>query len=333
VTVPAAMSAPSYRYEDRKPAKASFLEDVLAGLSSSPKTLPPKYFYDERGSRLFERICELPEYYPTRTELAMLKACGSEIAARVGPDAAIVEYGSGSGRKTLILVEAVHPLAYIAVDIADEQLRCAVGTLAAAFPDVRMVALCADYTQRLDLPSLHGSAVKKRLVFFPGSTIGNFSIAEALDFLVNAREVAGRGGAMLVGVDLKKDVSVLHAAYNDAQGVTAAFNLNVLRRINEELGGKFDLETFEHRAFYNGAASRIEMHLVSTRAQTVMIGSHAIQFAAGETIHTENSHKYCVEEFRSLAREAGFHPEHCWVDSERLFSIHYLTVPSAASGV
>jgi dimethylhistidine N-methyltransferase len=324
------MSATSYRYEDRKPAKASFLEDVLAGLSSSPRTLPPKYFYDEHGSRLFDRICELPEYYPTRTELAMLEASGSEIAARVGCDAVIVEYGSGSGRKTAVLVETVRPLAYVAIDISDQQLRRAVSALAAAFPHVRMIALCADYTHRLDLPSFEGSAVGKRLVFFPGSTIGNFSIAEALEFLANARAVAGPGGAMLVGVDLKKDVTVLHAAYNDAQGVTAEFNLNVLRRINEELSGDFDLQAFEHRAFYNAAQGRIEMHLVSVRSQTVTIGSHTFAFAPGETIHTENSHKYSVEEFQSLARQAGFDAEHCWVDPDRLFSIHYLTVPGAA---
>ena len=323
------MSAPSYHYEDRKPAKASFLEDVLAGLSSSPKTLPPKYFYDERGSRLFDRICELPEYYPTRTELGMLEASASEIAARVGPDAAIVEYGSGSGTKTAVLVEAVRPFAYVAIDIADEQLRRAVSGLAAAFPHVRMFAVCADYTQQLDLPSLDGSTVRKRLVFFPGSTIGNFSIAEALAFLKNARAVAGHEGAMLVGVDLKKDARVLHAAYNDAQGVTAAFNLNVLRRINEELDGDFDLQAFEHRAFYNAAAGRIEMHLVSARKQAVSIGSHTFAFEAGETIHTENSHRYSVEEFQSLAREAGFDAEHCWIDPDRLFSIHYLTVPGA----
>jgi dimethylhistidine N-methyltransferase len=324
------MPAPSYRYEDRKPAKASFLEDVLAGLSSSPKTLPPKYFYDERGSHLFDAICELPEYYPTRTELAMLKACGTEIASRVGPDAAVVEYGSGSGTKTAVLVEQLRPLAYVAIDIADEQLRSAVSALAVAFPNVRMSALCADYTKRLDLPALD-NAVKKRLVFFPGSTIGNFTVPEALAFLVNARSVAGAGGAMLVGVDLKKDAAVLHAAYNDAQGVTAAFNLNVLRRINEELGADFDLQAFEHRAFYNAADGRIEMHVVSTREQTVRIGAQTFGFAAGETIHTENSFKYSVAEFQTLAREAGFEPEHCWVDAERLFSIHYLTVPSDAS--
>jgi dimethylhistidine N-methyltransferase len=325
------MSAPQYHYEDRKPATASFLEDVLTGLSGSPKTLPPKYFYDERGSKLFDEICELPEYYPTRTELAMLKASGPEIAARVGPDAAIVEYGSGSGRKTAVLVEAVRPLSYVAIDISEEQLRLAVAELAAAFPHVRMIALCADYTKPLDLP-LDRINARKRLVFFPGSTIGNFSVPEALAFLRNARTVAGPGGAMLVGVDLKKDVSLLHAAYNDARGVTAAFNLNVLRRMNEELGADFDLDGFEHRAFYNASEGRIEMHLVSGRRQRVRIGPSTFLFEAGETIHTENSCKYTVEEFQSLAREAGFDAEHCWIDPDGLFSLHYLTVPTAASG-
>jgi len=324
------MSAQSYHYEDQKPARASFLEDVLEGLSHPRKALPPKYFYDERGSRLFDEICRLPEYYPTRTELAMLSTFGDDIAARVHARAAVIEYGSGSGQKTAVLVGAVEPLAYVAIDIAEAPLRLAVGALAAAFPQVRMIAVCADYTRPLALGALDAADARKRLVFFPGSTIGNFIIPEALSFLENARRVAGPGGAMLVGVDIKKDPARLHAAYNDAQGVTAEFNLNVLRRINEELGGDFDLRSFEHRAFYNAPESRIEMHLVSTRRQTVAVDGRRFAFEAGESIHTENSYKYSVEEFQTLAMKAGFHPQHCWVDPERLFSVHYLTVPSVS---
>jgi dimethylhistidine N-methyltransferase len=316
-----------YEYHDLEPAAASFLDDVVAGLSAPRKTLPPKYFYDARGSQLFDAICELPEYYPTRTELAMLEAYAPEIAQRIGPRCAIVEYGSGSGRKTAILIRAARPLAYVAIDISGEQLRAAVSGLAAAFPDVRMAAVCADYTQKLPLQKLDALDAARRVVYFPGSTIGNFTVPEALAFLVNARQVAGARGSMLVGVDLKKAPALLHAAYNDTQGVTAAFNLNVLHRINRELKGGFDLEAFEHRAHYDARAGRIEMHLVSTRDQEVAIGERRFAFAAGETIHTENSYKYSVEEFQALAREAGFEPVHCWVDDEHLFSIHYLTVP------
>ena len=316
-----------YEYHDFEPAVASFLDDVVAGLSAPRKALPPKYFYDAQGSRLFDAICELPEYYPTRTELGMLEACASQIAERIGPKAAIVEYGSGSGRKTAILIRAVQPLAYVAIDISGEQLRTAVSGLASAFPEVRMIAMCADYTRKLPLRELDALDARRRVVYFPGSTIGNFTVPEALAFLRNVREVAGARGSMLVGVDLKKDPALLHAAYNDAQGVTAAFNLNLLHRINRELQGIFDLDAFEHRAHYDAQAGRIEMHLVSTRDQQVTVAGRRFAFAAGETIHTENSYKYSVDEFQALAREAGFEPMHCWVDDEGLFSIHSLTVP------
>lgn len=319
-------SGARYAYVDLKPASGSFLSDVIAGLSSPRKALDPKYFYDARGSALFEAICELPEYYPTRTELEMLSAAAPDMAARIGARNAVVEYGSGSGRKTPTLLHALQPLAYVAIDISGEQLRSAVAQLAAELPNVRMFAVCADYTQAVPLPQLDETGAQRRIVFFPGSTIGNFTVPEARDFLVNARQVAGSAGAMLVGVDLKKDARVLHAAYNDAQGVTAAFNLNVLRRINRELGADFDLERFQHRAHYDEKAGRIEMHLVSMRAQQVHVDGRTFQFNEGETIHTENSYKYSVEEFQSLARGAGFNPEHCWVDPRAFFSIHYLTV-------
>lgn len=315
----------SFEYHDLKPAAASFLEDVTAGLSARQKALPPKYFYDDRGSALFEAICNVPEYYPTRTELAILETHASEIAARIGASASIVEYGIGSGRKTAVLLRAVKPVAYVAIDISGEQLQASVAALATGFPDVRMIALCADYTRPLPLARIDNMAAP-RVVYFPGSTIGNFTVPEALAFLRNARAVAGEQGAMLVGVDLKKDVALLHAAYNDAAGITASFNLNVLERINRELSGNIDIELFSHRAHYDEAAGRIEMHLVSSRDQIVTISGRPFEFRRGESIHTESSYKYSVAGFQALAREAGFNAQHYWVDECQLFSIHYLEV-------
>ena len=315
-----------YEYHDLKPTTGSFLQDVLAGLAGPRKTLPPKYFYDERGSQLFEAICELPEYYLTRAELAIMHSKGPAIAARIAPGAAVVEYGSGAGRKTALLLASLRALTYVAVDISPEQLRASVERLAASFPGVRMVALCADYTRTLDLSRLE-PLPPRRTVYFPGSTIGNFTTDEALTFLRVATRVAGPGGAMLVGVDLKKDTALLHAAYNDAQGVTAAFNLNVLARINRELQGNFDLSAYEHRAHYDPVHGRVEMHLVSRRDQRVAIAGRQFAFAAGESIHTESSYKYSVEEFQTLAREAGFRIGDCWVDRDGFFSVHFLTVP------
>jgi dimethylhistidine N-methyltransferase len=316
-----------YDYRDLKPAVGSFLDEVLAGLSAPRKWLFPKYFYDEHGSRLFDAICDLPEYYPTRTELGMLETYAPELRERVGTGSAIIEYGSGSGRKTELVLRAVEPHAYVAIDISGEQLRQAVSGLAARFPEVRMVAVCADYTRALALETIEVLAGRRRIGFFPGSTIGNFPGPEALAFLRSACESAGPGGAMIVGVDLVKDPSILHAAYNDAAGVTAAFNLNVLERINRELGADFELDAFRHRAHYAAEEGRVEMHLVSRRAQKVSIAGRTFHFAAGETIHTESSYKYSIEGFQSLAAEAGFEPQHCWIDGECLFSIHYLAVP------
>jgi dimethylhistidine N-methyltransferase len=317
-----------FEFRDLKPGTGSFLNDVVTGLAAARKTLPPKYFYDERGAQLFDAICELPEYYPTRTELAMLESAAPDIAHRIGAGSAIVEYGSGAGRKTRLLVRALQPHVYVAVDISGEQLREAGATLSREFPGVRVIAVCADYTRALPLADTAMDDVSRRVVFFPGSTVGNFDPADALAFLRNALEVAGPGGAMIVGVDLKKDRAILHAAYNDAQGVTAAFNLNVLVRINSELGGDFDLDRFEHRAVYNEGEGRIEMHLVSRGAQRVQVGPHTFDFGDGETIHTENSYKYSIDEFQALAARAGFEAAHCWLDPQRLFSIHYLTVPA-----
>ena len=312
---------------DLKPDSGSFLRDVLEGLSLPSKALSPKYFYDEHGSALFEAICELPEYYPTRTEMAIMRAHVGEMAQRVGPDCLLIEYGSGSGRKTRVLIAALAPVSYMPIDIAREQLTRAAAELGREFPELQILAVCADYSRPLALPAVEGTPARRCVVYFPGSTIGNLALAEARQFLRDACTMVGPGGAMLVGVDLKKDEALLNAAYNDAQGVTAAFNLNLLTRINRELGADFDPGAFHHRAFYNAALSRIEMHLVSGKRQSVTIAGHRFEFAAGETIHTENSCKYSVDEFQALARSAGFVPEHCWPDPAQLFAVHYLAVP------
>ncbi len=319
---------PRVSFHDLKPDAGSFLQEVIAGLPRPQKAINPKYFYDERGSALFEAICALPEYYPTRTEIDMMRDHGSEMAQCLGPGCTIIEYGSGSGRKTRMLIESARPAAYLAIDIAEAQLKAAAAVLADAFPDVIIAAVCADYTRPFALPPLASGTASRRVIFFPGSTIGNFTVDEARDFLRLARAQAGAGGAMLVGVDLKKDAATLDAAYNDARGVTAEFNLNLLARINRELDGDFDVSAFRHHAFYNADLGRIEMHLVSTREQKAAVGGRVFRFRAGETIHTENSYKYSITEFQALVRDSGFAPERCWVDPASLFSVHYLPVPA-----
>ncbi len=309
---------------DLHPAAGSFLDEVLEGLARTPKSLSPKYFYDERGSALFEAICDLPEYYPTRTELALMREHAMSMAAVLAPRCLLIEFGSGASVKTEVLMAALDPAAYVAVDISAAALRAASSRLAGAFPRTPLLAVCADYMQALDIPGLASYDGARRVVYFPGSTIGNLTPSEARDFLADARRLAGAGGAMLVGVDLKKDAAVLHAAYNDAQGVTAAFNLNLLQRMNRELGADFDIAQFRHVAFYDAAAGRIEMHLESVCAQTVTVGGRRFGFAAGERLHTENSCKYSVEEFRRLAADAGFSPRQVWVDPRHYFAVHLL---------
>ncbi|MBS0336656.1 MAG: L-histidine N(alpha)-methyltransferase [Proteobacteria bacterium] len=300
----------------------SFLEDVIAGLSRPRKSLPPKYFYDARGSALFEAICTLPEYYPTRAELALTAAHAESIARFAGDGCQLIEYGSGASTKTRLLIGRLRPAAYVPVDISESALRGAAARLAAEFPWLHIRAVTGDFGRPLAIPAFGGEG--RKVVYFPGSTIGNFSREEALAFLHMTRGQVGPGGAMLVGVDLKKDPNVLHAAYNDAQGVTAQFNLNLLARINAELGGDFAAERFAHYAFYNVRQGRIEMHLASLARQAVNVGRHRFSFAAGETIHTENSCKYSVEEFQALAAQAGFRGEQVWLDAEGLFSLHGL---------
>lgn len=311
-------------FNDLAAVASRFREDVIEGLGLAQKALVPKYFYDEVGSALFEAICALPEYYPTRVELAMMEAHAPAMADHLGPRCALVEFGSGASRKSRLLIAAAQPSVYVPIDIARETLRSAAEGLNRSFPQLPIVAVCADYSAPFDLPPLEPYGVRRRVMYFPGSTIGNFDPAEAIAFLQRLARLAGPGGGLLIGVDLRKDAAVLNAAYDDPQGVTAAFNLNLLARINRELGADFDLRAFRHRAFYSEARGRIEMHLESCRDQTVRIGDISFAFRRGETIHTENSYKFAVPEFQALATCGGFRPRECWVDDAGLFSIHYM---------
>ena len=302
-----------------------FREDVIAGLSLPQKTLSPKYFYDAEGSRLFERICRLREYYPTRSELALMRRHLADIARFAGRGVQLIEYGSGASTKTRQLLRALRPAAYVPVDISAAALQSATRRIAREFPWLDVHGVVGDFMQPLRVPALRARSRQRRVVYFPGSTIGNLTHEEAHAFLRMTRSQVGAHGAMLVGVDLKKDANRLHAAYNDAQGVTAAFNLNLLARINRELGGDFDLRRFAHYAFYNASLGRIEMHLVSLAAQRVAIDRHRFRFDVGESVHTENSYKYAVPEFEALARAAGFRAARVWQDGRRDFALFGLT--------
>jgi dimethylhistidine N-methyltransferase len=302
-----------------------FARDLLQALRSSTRSISPKYFYDPEGSRLFEQICELPEYYPTRTELGILQQCAPELAQLAGPRADIVEFGAGSLRKVRLLLQAFEaPARYLPIDISGEHLRDAAALLRREFPALEVQPVVADYTQHLELPGVQGTG--RRIGFFPGSTLGNFTPDEALAFLQRAGAVL-RGGALVLGADLVKDPRVLHAAYNDAAGVTAAFNLNLLARANRELGADFDLDAFAHYAFYNAPLQRIEMHLVSRARQAVTVRGERFVLEEGETLHTENSYKFTIDGLRALAARAGFRPGPVWTDPQRHFSVHWLHAP------
>lgn len=307
---------------------AAFALDLVTALAIRPRSISPKYFYDAQGSELFDRICELPEYYPTRTELAILSRHAGEIADQMGPRAEIVEFGAGSLRKVRLLLDAMdRPARYLPIDISGEHLARSVAVLQRDYHGLDVQPVVADYTQRLLLPAaLPGAG--RRVGFFPGSTIGNFAPPEALHFLQMAAQVL-RGGALLLGADLIKDPAILHAAYNDAQGVTAAFNLNLLARANRELGTRFALEQFAHSAFYNAPQQRIEMHLMSRRRQQVALDGRLFELDEGETLHTENSYKFTIDGLRALALRAGFRPGPVWTDEDRLFSVHWLHAPDA----
>ncbi|HEY9381503.1 MAG TPA: L-histidine N(alpha)-methyltransferase [Burkholderiales bacterium] len=318
--------ADSVRFHDLLGPQTSFLADVLSGLARPQKSIPPKYFYDEAGSHLFEAICELSEYYPTRTEIALMQTRIGDIAARLGSGVQLIEFGSGASTKTRMLIEALRPTNYVPIDISESALHEACERLHLAYPALHINAVCADFTQALNLRAPIIMAGAARVVYFPGSTIGNFTRAAAHDFLRNIAAMLGSEGKLLIGVDLKKDHAVLEAAYDDAQGVTARFNLNLLARMNRELGADFRVEQFRHRAFYDETLGRIEMHLESLVAQTVRIAGQRFDFRRGETIHTEISCKYSVSEFQDMGRAAGFLPLDVWTDAERLFSVHLMSV-------
>ena len=313
-------------FHDHHPEANDFLEVVLCGLTDEPKWIPPKFFYDKRGSELFDRITRLSEYYATRTEIAILGARAAEIAELVGKDSLLIEYGSGSSSKVGILLDALQgDVTYVAIDISRQHLVESCERLAQSCPRLEVIAVCADYSKPFPLPTPKWGAPQNKMVFFPGSTIGNFSPDQAVSFLANTARQIGTGGSLLIGVDLKKDDKLLHAAYNDSAQVTAAFNLNLLERINQELDADFDLSAFRHRAFYNAERGRIEMHIVSLKPQVVSLNGASIHFAASETIHTENSYKFSIDEFQRLAAQSGFEPVKAWTDPQDLFSLHYLT--------
>jgi L-histidine Nalpha-methyltransferase len=313
-------SLPSPRLD---PARADFAEAVLAGFARKPRSLPCRFFYDARGSVLFEEITQLPEYYPTRAETSLLETYGEEIAERMGNARVLVEFGSGSSRKTSLLLSALPSVAvYVPIDVAGESLAEAAEWLSERHDGLAIRPLVADFTKTRTLPIV--ARRPQKLGFFSGSTIGNLTHSEAIGFLANAAHLLGRGASFLIGVDLKKDPAILIPAYNDKRGVTAAFNLNLLARINRELDGDIDVDCFAHDAIYDAAHGRIEMHLVSLARQTVRVLGHTFSFTKGERVHTENSHKYSVEEFQTLAARAGWTPAHAWTDQDQLFSLHLL---------
>jgi dimethylhistidine N-methyltransferase len=307
------------------PATSDLLSDVITGLSSDPRTLPCKYFYDEQGAALFQKICELPEYYITRTEIDILDRHRGEIASQLGPKVELIGLGTGAGTKTRILIEALeNPAAYIPVDISGKQLRKSTARFQKIFPNLEILPVCADYLQPVVLPLPRHKPARK-VVYFPGSTIGNFEPNEALEFLRRIAKVSGPGGGLLIGVDLQKTQTVIEAAYNDKAGVTAQFNLNLLTHINRETGANFDLKRWRHRAIYNATAGRIEMYLISETDQTVRIQDRQFDFYAGEKILTEHSYKHTPEGFISLARQAGFDFVKLWTDEARLFGVFYFS--------
>lgn len=306
------------------PVGDEFANDVFKGLAQTPKRIASKYFYDAHGSELFEEICEQPEYYLTRTELAILKDNVADIAHAIGPNALLVEYGSGAGIKTRLLLDAMDdPVGYVPVEISPSALNASIENLAEEFPDVDILPVSADFTRPVDLPSPE-QAARRTVVFFPGSTLGNFEHREAIALLRTMCIEIGRDGTAIVGIDLKKDSATLEAAYNDAAGVTRDFTLNLLTRINRELDADFDLSLFQHRARYNALAGRIETHIVSLADQTVKVGEQAVSFAKDEAMLVEYSCKYSPEDFAAMAAKAGLRVVRSWTDSKRWFAVQML---------
>lgn len=300
------------------------LTEVLTGLSHRQKWLPAKFLYDKRGSEIFEQICELPEYYPTRAERQILTQYGSEIAELVGPDAILIEPGSGSGEKMRLLLRGgLRPRAFVPIEISREILERQTREFGEEFPALQVHPIWGDFTTEVELPASLARLPHRRVIFFPGSTIGNFSKEEAIDFLRRYGKLAGPEGGFLIGADLKKDHARLVEAYDDRAGVTAAFNLNLLTRLNREADASFDVDNFFHRAVYNADLGRVEMHLVSKVPQLVRVNQTVFRFMEGETIHTESSYKYTVEEFAELGAKARLTLKRTWTDPERLFCVYY----------
>jgi dimethylhistidine N-methyltransferase len=311
-------------HHDHRISRAEFASDVYQGLAQPARTISAKYFYDARGSRLFDRICELDEYYPTRTETRIMQRWAAEMADWIGRDARLIEYGSGSSAKTRILLDHLHdPSQYVPVDISGEHLAQSAEALSRDYPLLEVTPVAADFSAQFELPTAP-IGTDRDCIYFPGSTIGNFTPDTALALLAKMRDSVGDDGGLLIGFDLQKDKQILEAAYNDREGVTAEFNKNLLHRINRELDADFDLQGFDHLAYYNAAASRIEMHLVSKREQQATIAGRTFYFGWGETIRTEYSHKYTTEQFTELARCGGWTAEKCWLDEQRYFAVMYL---------
>jgi len=305
-----------------------FLNDVIEGLSQNPKTLKPKYFYDNRGAQLFTEICTTPEYYPTRTEIKILNQNAEDIASQIGDNTALIEYGSGALEKIKILLDFLNePVGLIPVDISEDQLFASAKNLENLYPDLEILPVAADFTKPIPIPGF-SHPPKKHVAFFPGSTIGNFEPDLAIQFLEGVTKTIGLDGLLLIGFDLKKDIETLLAAYDDQRGITSSFNKNLLSRINDELDGNFNLDTFEHVARYNENKGRIEMHLKSTTEQTVSINKELFEFLEGETIHTENCYKFTKESFTAMSSKAGLYPVKTWTDDQNLFAVMLLRTTS-----
>ncbi len=305
-----------------------FLNDVIEGLSQNPKTLKPKYFYDNRGAQLFTEICTTPEYYPTRTEIKILNQNAEDIASQIGDNTALIEYGSGALEKIKILLDFLNePVGLIPVDISEDQLFESAKNLENLYPDLEILPVAADFTKPIPIPEF-SHPPKRFVAFFPGSTIGNFEPDLAIQFLEGVTKTIGLDGLLLIGFDLKKDIETLLAAYDDQRGITSSFNKNLLSRINDELGGNFNLDTFEHVARYNENKGRIEMHLKSTAEQTVLINKELFEFLEGETIHTENCYKFTKESFTAMSSKAGLYPVKTWTDDQNLFAVMLLRTTS-----
>ena len=322
----AAAKVDNVLFEDQHPVPSDSRAELLTGLQKKQKEVNPKYFYDARGSELFEQITRLDEYYPTRTEIAILQRHAAEMARICGPDCVLIEPGSGSSEKVRLLLNSLRPAAYVPLDISASFLYESAVKLAREFPWLQVQAICADFSNawhaHTELPA------GRRVIFYPGSTIGNMEPSVAQDFLADLRRWIGADGGVLIGVDLHKSEALLNAAYNDARGVTAEFNLNILNAINRVAEADFDTQRFSHRAIYNRQLQRIEMHLVSEVGQTVRVDDNVINFHKGETLHTENSYKYTIEGFTELIEAAGFSLQKSWLDEEQLFSVHFLSVAS-----